>query len=127
MRPRTLLLALGFAAACGGDPPVIGPTPGEVSVMLQTPNVQDGAILFRVTGPVTEVTPARGFHVSSATTGGTLRIVVAGDLSAGELVRLRIPDVDLLPSYTVFVEQVASRTDYVLFDPGGYSLGLLRR
>lgn len=119
-------LALAALVGCG-DPPVIGPTPGEVAVVLQTPNAQDGAILLQVIGPVTDVVPVRGFHVSSATTGTVLRIVVAGDLSSGELVRLKIPDVDKLSSYSVFIDQIASRVDYALFDPGGYGLSLLAR
>ncbi|TFH64528.1 MAG: hypothetical protein E4G90_07900 [Gemmatimonadales bacterium] len=122
---RLGLLGLTVLAACSGPPP--GPVGGEVTLALQSPNIDDGAVLIRIVGPITEITPSGDYLVSSAPLGTTAtKIVVVGNLASGPLIRVYVPDLNLLSTYTVFVEQAASRTDFVLYDPSGYSIIIVR-
>ncbi|HEX9895688.1 MAG TPA: hypothetical protein VGA78_17285 [Gemmatimonadales bacterium] len=124
-RRNPLLLLLAVALACGGeDGPTDEPRPGELVAALNTPNNQDGALLLRVVGPVSAVTPVGGHRVSSATSGATTRVVLTGNITDGDILRLTVPDTRNLTSYTVLVEQVAARDTYALLEPGGYSIAL---
>ena len=129
MRTRRLaLLGVAIVLACSGTPPEPPPpVGGEVTLTLQSPNVDNGAVLIRVVGPITEITPSGDYLVSSAALGTTAtKIVVVGDLISGPLIRVKVPNLDLLDSYSVFVEQAASGADFVLYDPSGYSILIVR-
>jgi hypothetical protein len=54
------------------------------------------------------------------------KVVIVGSLGVGPLIRVKVPNLDLLGTYSVFVEQVASRTDFVLYDPSGYGIVIVR-
>ncbi len=122
----TLAIALGLAAAaCGGDAPDPTPKPvsGEVTVVLATPFVgQDGGMVIRVSGPVDTVTALGGYQVSSIRQDDLTRVVVTGNIGAGDLIRIKVPDLSQLGSYAAFVEQAAARNTYVLLDVSGYGL-----
>lgn len=122
MTRRALVLLISFAAACGGDPP-IPPRDGTAIIRLFTPNTQDGALLIRITGEVESVSSAAaGLTVASSRQGNITRVIVTGDIGEGDIIEFRVPDTDLLASYTAFVEQAASRVDYALLDPSTYLL-----
>jgi hypothetical protein len=130
MRTRRLVgLVVLSLAGCGGDSPDPQPKPvaGDLVVSLVTPFPgQDGGMVIRMVGPIESVTGLGGYVVSSAVQGNVTRTVVTGNIVAGDLLRIRVPDVAQNGLYTVFVEQAASRTTYALFDVSGYQL-LLRR
>lgn len=116
-----------LAGACGGDSPDPTPKPaaGEVLVVLATPFVgEDGAMVVRIIGPVDTVLAAGGYAVASSRTGNISRAVVTGNIEAGNLLRIRVPDVGNLSGYSAFVEQAASRASYALLDVSGYRLEL---
>lgn len=119
-------LALTLLAACGGDPPV-GPVAGELTLTLVTPGATDGAVLIRVTGPVESVTGMSGYLVeSSEVPGGMWRLVVAGNVVAGPVARIRVPDINAAEQYLAIVEQVAARGTFALLSTAGYSVQVSR-
>ncbi len=125
---RFAIVGLTMLMACSGTPPEPPPpVGGEVTLSFQTPNIDDGAVLIRIVGPITEIKAAGDYLVSSVPVGTTAtKVVIVGNLAAGPLLRVNVPNLDLLGTYSVFVEQVASRTDFVLYDPSGYSVLIIR-
>lgn len=119
--------AVVLMAACGGDggDPLPKPVSGEFTVSLATPFVgQDGGMIVRVIGPIDTVTAVNGYKVSFTRQGNILRAVVTGNIEAGDLLRVKVPDVSQVNAYTAFVEQAAARSTYALLDVSGYSLTL---
>lgn len=92
-----------------------GPTAGEVTLVLKTPNADDGAMAFVVTIPApNEISGASaacdGCDVFSTKVSATeLRGIVTGDLSAGPVVRLAVSQGGPNQAYHVQVLEVASR------------------
>ena len=125
-----LALALGFlgamVAACrGGDGTgTSGPTPGTLSVVLATPNTDDGAILFRVSGPdMSQVSAGDAtLYFRQVQQGTTITAVVVGNLHTGTLLTFHVPDVDAASSYSATILQVADRANALRGTLGGYGL-----
>lgn len=126
---------LGLAAAalllagCGDStPPVTPPTAGTLTISYQGTGASDGAILLVVTGAVTSVETVGGYRVASApiSGGAETRIVVTGDLVAGDLVRLAVPDISKAADYSANIEAVAHRATYALQDPLTYTASIRR-
>lgn len=125
MRISVLLLAfLAFwANACDG------PTAGEISVELVTPNVGDGAIFFKIETPssnslgdVTAACPeCRAFVYQ--TNDAEVYCVITGPLTSGPLVRLSVADVSFRTAYAVTVVAVAG-SDHELRSSEEYDLRL---
>lgn len=105
-----LLLAL----ACGGEPQ--GPQAGDLLITYHPGNTDAGAMVLTISGGAVEsVSALGGQQVSFASPfATTTRVVVIGDFSAGEMLRIRVPDVSLVTSYVVRVEQVADKTTFAL-------------
>ncbi len=124
----SLVVAFVLGAGCGD-----GPTPpppiqgGPVRLVLQAPQLDVGAVMIRVSGPVDSVTAPAGYVLSRAPVGASAqRIVVAGNVANGNLVTLWIPDLNQLAIYGLSVEQAASRLTYALYDPVGFGLLLVK-
>lgn len=119
----TLLAGLGLMlGSCSG-----GPVAGDLTVSLVTPNSDDGAVLLKVTASESkEVTGASvacsGCQIFLEKPSATeLRAVITGTVVAGPLLRVSVSDTKSPASYTVQIQQVASRT-YQVRSTGGYSL-----
>lgn len=126
MRRATGLALLALLAACG-DPPG-RPTGGTAVVQLVTPNLQDGALLLRIGGEVSNVRAVGpGLDVTFSRQGAFTRVILTGDISAGDILEIDVPDPGQLETYVAVVEQAASRTDYTLFNTGPYRLVLRAR
>jgi hypothetical protein len=122
-RARLLLLLLGSVAGCSHEPN--GPTAGTLNVSLSSPNGDDGAVLFTVSGGPVDSVAAGGHQVYSARLDpNTLRVVVIGDLASGDLATIYIADTRLASGYTATVNQVAARATYAQRDAASYSLSL---
>ena len=85
-----------------------------VSVTLATPNADDGAVLFTVSGPsILGVTPASGMELveSRATANGatTATILVRGNLVSGVIGTLTVRGVHVDSPYTTLVYEAAAR------------------
>lgn len=128
MRTRLGVLLLLALAACGGTEDGGGgtkPVAGELTFTLSTPFVgQDGALLIRVVGQIDTITVLGGHKMAFSRTGTLTRAVITGTIEAGDLVRIRVPDVSLAANYGAFVEQAAARSSYILLDPSEYRLTL---
>lgn len=123
----SLVLAAALTSCGGGSDGGHDPEPGPLTLTLNTPNADDGAILFKVTGGVVDSISA-GVMVEdgsyAAVTGGT-RVVVAGNITDGVLAHIWVPDVADAGNYAVTVEQVSIRTaPYTQRTLTGYSIAV---
>jgi hypothetical protein len=118
---RALMLAV-LLCSCSGS---TGPASGVLKVQLGSLQGDEGAVLFTIAGgPVESVQAVSGTVHSMQLDANTLRVVVTGDLSSGEMAHVRIADVSLASNYSATVNQVAARSTYTLHDPAGYSISL---
>jgi hypothetical protein len=115
MRTRIIVLACGLAgaalAACGGGDGGGGPnpTPGSLNVVLTNAPVAPGALLFTVSGgQITGVTSNYSMY-QSATATNSRKILLTGNLIAGTVVQIQVPDVGAADNYVVQVLQAAAR------------------
>jgi hypothetical protein len=125
MRSRSVLLVLlgAFLLACSDD--TNSPTAGAMNLNLATPNSDDGGLLFTLTGgPVDSVVANRGRVYSAKVDPNTFRVIIAGDLAAGTIARISLPDLRRAGEYSATVTQAAARGSYVQRDPAGYALTL---
>jgi hypothetical protein len=121
-------VAFGLAAgiACGDDETAgpAGPVAGTLVATLSTPNPDDGAILFRVSGPdITEVTrgePADYFHFVEA--GSSVTAVAVGELGSRAVLTFHVPDTDAVSAYSATVLDVADRNNELRGSLAGYEL-----
>ena len=142
---RAVVVAAMAAWACMGEdhptrPPADAPPPVRVdqplaglrgphetarvlTVALTAPPASRAAsAMLRVDGPAIDSLRAPGLTIftSGASTPGGRRVVVAGDLSAGILLEIRVPAGSDAADYSVEVLEVAGE-DYALQDIEGYS------
>jgi len=124
-----LLVMLGAVAgaACKKEN-TVGPVAGDLTVSYGGPSQTDGALLLLVQGgPLTAVRPTGSSQVASASAGlNVTRVVITGDLVPGEILRLSVPDVAAVASYTVRVEAAADRVTFALTDPTSYTTTVRR-
>ena len=114
MRRGLTIAVLALAAACGDA--ATGVKAGNVTVSLVTPNADDGAVLVAVFGPAPAAIQAASaaYRVYSFTASpNEVRVLVAGDLSAGALLTLSVDDPGRIAEYHGTVVEVASRTDEI--------------
>ncbi|MGH7537882.1 MAG: hypothetical protein ACREMF_04560 [Gemmatimonadales bacterium] len=114
------LLLAGTDCGDSGSPA----QPGTLRVSLTTPNTDDGAILFEVSGPAIDtMAPVnasyRLFTRRIGTT--TVRAVLAGPVASGTVATLEVPDVGAAGSYTATVTEVVDRQNQ-LRPLSGYQL-----
>ncbi len=118
--------------ACNGDsdnggtgPPLDVANPGFVNVTLSTPNSNDGAVLLRLSGGVIDSLTASSGSIFFAATGtNTFRVMVAGTIADGPIVRFWMPDRRNVSQYVATLEQAAARSTYEQQSTGGYSLSI---
>lgn len=123
-RGWTLACAASLAVAC-----LDGPTPGEVSLVLQTPNQDDGAVAFtitasapnEVTGVVATCDSCDAFVARVSAT--ELRAIITGSVAAGPVARIAVMDGSPNQAYSVRVLEVASRA-YAPRNVTGYTLSV---
>jgi hypothetical protein len=124
-RGAALVAALLILGCSGGDDPS-GPVAGPLRVVLTTPNTDDGAVMFQVTGVVDSVAAPAGLTLyQSAPGNNVIRAIVTGTFATGNtLLTLHVPDVGRTSSYSTQVLQVAAKTTYAQRPVGAYSLTL---
>ena len=119
---RRLLTALAVIAAlgCGEDAPV----PGTISISLNTPNSNDGAMVVTLSGSgITGLQPANSSYqvFQRLVTVDELRVVVFGNLSQGPVLTATVPNINDPDGYAALLVQVANRNNE-LQENSGYSL-----
>lgn len=124
MKRLASLTLLAAAALAAGS--CEGPSAGDVTFNLTSPNTNDGAIQFVATAAspdsITGVTAAcSGCQVFLARVSATnVHGVVTGDITSGALIHLGVTDVGNTSAYTADVIAAASKT--YLIQTGAYSL-----
>lgn len=120
---------------CGGgekDSPAAPPrpreNPGPVNVVLLMPNAADAALFIRITGgPITSVT-AVGSLLRTLPAGTTpSAFIIRGDIRAGLVAVLEIPDRNKLASYRAEIVQAVEARTYVQRDVAGYQATLAKQ
>ncbi len=109
----------------GGDDPIAG----TLTVSLTTPNADDGAIRFTVTGPfVTTPRAASADHLvfTRQRSPQELDVMVMGDLGSEAILILPVRSTQTAPDYQVTITQVSTRTNALRTDLTGYSTRVLR-
>jgi hypothetical protein len=128
LRILALVATVGFVANCGGGGGGGGgPEAGFLNLTLNTPNADDGAVLFRVVGgDVDSVLAGAMVQEGSYTVQPTLtRVVVAGNIVDGVVAQVAVPDIDDAANYSVVVEQVSIRNaPFTQRALGGYSIAV---
>lgn len=124
---KRLLALMVLAAACGDS----GQNPsgaGDLLVSYYAGTADAGAMVLVITGgPVENVSAVGNQAVSFASPyPTTTRVVVIGEATTGDLLRIRVPDVGQAASYTVRVEQVADKTTFALLDPSRHTFSVHR-
>ena len=100
--------------------------PGFVTVTLATPNSNDGALLLTLSGGTMDSVQAAAGTIFLASTGtNTFRVMVAGTIADGPVVRFWMPDRRNVAQYLATLEQAAVRSTYVQQDISGYSLSIV--
>jgi hypothetical protein len=128
MRLTRSVLGIGVAlvalhTGCSGGS--TEPTPGTLNVGFSSPNDDDGAVLFTISGGPVESVEGLGPAAYSAKHGSnTIQVIIVGDLNAGTIARIRIPDRGQVSQYSVSVDQVASRGSHLERDPTAYRMSL---
>jgi len=115
MRTRILLgiLALVGLSACGGDGGNgSNPTPGNLTVALTAQSSAPGAVMFTVSGgTINSLAVNGGYHLYQTTLNATSRrVLVTGNVTAGALVTIAVPDIKKASQYNATVNQVAARS-----------------
>ena len=117
------LLALA-AHACGDDPtPPPAPTPGTLTVRLDSPAGSESAARFRLVGEGIRQIGASEGRVFSASHGDTTDVVVVLQFPGDVRFRLSVADTADLPNMSVV--EVAG-PDNALRGLGGYSIEAVR-
>lgn len=130
------VVLLGALVACGGgsptgsdsSPPPVTATSGWLTVQLNTPNSNDGAVQFAVSGPgvdsVRTVPPYAGHGLVSVS--GTGHLLITGSVTSGVVARVWVRDVTKAAQVTASVRAAAIRTTYGLQDVSGYRALVVR-
>jgi hypothetical protein len=126
-----LVVAACFLGACSSEG-VTGPTPtptpigGWLTVQLSTPNANDGAVQFSVSGPSIDSVKLVSYDGFDSNTGTQVDLVATGDIKNGDVARVYVPDLSRTAEYHVDVSAAAARDTWALQDLAGYRAVLVR-
>jgi hypothetical protein len=102
-----------------------GPAPasGMLSVQLTSPNVNDGGVMFTVSGGTITSVSSSSYTIYTAEPSTSIRkVVVVGNVTSGILVTIAVPDVSRVGQYTAVLEQASARDTYAQQNLSAYSL-----
>lgn len=124
IRASALLAALVVASGCSGDSGPTGPVAGALRVVITSPNTDDGAVMFQVTGIVDSVAAPAGMTLYQSVPGpNVIRAIATGTITSGSnLLTLYVADIGKASSITTQVLQVAAQNTYEQRPAGVYSL-----
>jgi len=120
-----MVAALSIGAACSSDSTGGAAQTGTLALYLATPQADDGAMTFEVSGP-----PIDSVSVANASLrlftrredGSTVSGAVVGALKEGAVVTLHVPDLGAASGYTARILEVADRHNVLRISLAGYAL-----
>lgn len=116
---RRLAPLVMLLVACHSTVPTA--VPGTLTIHLASAGTNGGAMVLVVSGGAVDSVQAVGnYEVTSNTDGAGVHLMVVGNLAAGALVRLQVPDVSRASEYVAVISQIADRTNFGLVDATGY-------
>ena len=123
-----LCALLSTSVSCGDDdngstgPP--DPVPGTLTLSLDTPYGDDGAVLLRLEGPdMTQIElAAPGLYLRFLEEQSSVTAVFVGDVVSGDLLTFRVPDVNQVSSYGATMLEAADRGNALRGALEGYVL-----
>lgn len=129
--PAVVIMA--SLTACGSDittpdtttPPA--PVSGWLTVQVDTPNSNDGALQLQVSGPSSiDSLKGSGYTGYSAAQGTSGELIITGSVHDGTVGRFWVSDVAKAGQYHVVIVAAAARGSYALQDLQGYSATVTR-
>ncbi len=119
---RALIVLLALAGACSSDSGT-APHAGALTLRLAAGGSSDGAMVLTVSGgPVTSVDAPSGFQIASNADGRGTHIMVIGNLAAGAIATINVPDLARASAYVATIEQVSDRGTFALIDAARYQV-----
>jgi len=87
-----------------------------------------GAMLITISGGAVQSVTAIGAQIILSTSPypTSTRVVILGETSNGDLLRIRVPDVSQVAHYSIHTDQVADKASYALIDPSGHTFSVHR-
>jgi hypothetical protein len=127
-----LLSACGDGETASLDVAGPEPTAGILTVQLETPHPDDGAVMLALQGNgIERVEPVNEDHhlfvLDSDGSAATpvLRIALVGDELSGALIKFAVPDVQRVTEYYVELIQVADHDSRLRGDLSGYAASVM--
>jgi hypothetical protein len=121
LRAVLMLSLAGGLLTCGES---IDPTgPGWLNVVLDSPNLDDGGVMFTVQGgPIDSVRSSLPDVFDDRVSATQWRMIVIGDVPSAVIAQVWVPDADAASRYSATVEQAASATTFGQRSTGTYAL-----
>jgi hypothetical protein len=121
---RTLGLVLLFAC---GEPETLGPNlpegPGFLAVQLSTPNTDDGAVWFTLSGGPMDSVRVNQKTILTRDGGANRRsVIVVGVISSGTVASFWVPERRDVANYQAVLEQASGLAAYEQQDITNYTL-----
>jgi hypothetical protein len=122
-----LCALLSTSISCGDDDngptEPADPVPGTLTLSLDTPYGDDGAVLLRLDGPdMTQVALAAGLYLRFLEDESSVTAVFVGDVVSGDLLTFHVPDVNRVSSYSATLLEAADRSNTVRGSLAEYTL-----
>jgi hypothetical protein len=123
-----LCALLSTSVSCGDDdngstgPP--DPVPGTLTLSLETPHGDDGAVLLRLDGAdISQVElAAPGLYLRFLEDQTGVTAVFVGDIVSGDLLTFDVPDVNSVASYAGTILEAADRSNALRGSLAEYTL-----
>lgn len=121
---RTMTLLLLFAC---GEPrtlePIMPEGPGFLAVQLDTPNTDDGAVWFTLSGgPMDSVRVSQKTLLTREGVAGQRSVIVVGVISDGTVASFWVPERRDVANYQAVLEQATGLAAYEQKDITNYTL-----
>ena len=108
------------------DPPPPPPPagPGLLTISLTTPNTNDGALFFTVSGGAFDSLTSSFNMFTTANASNSQSAIITGSITGGAVATFWVLERDNASSYTATVQQAAVRSTYAQQSTTGYSLSI---
>jgi len=107
----TLLIASTFTCGDSTTPmPALITGPGWLPLQLETSATDAGGVLVTIRGGAVDSVRSAVHDVFSKRVGPLMKVAIIGDLTAGVIAEIFVPDTERASNYSASVDQAAGRT-----------------